>query len=98
MKIVKLDGRFAGYPKWQYALQFPLRGSHKLDLYKFSKIISSIYGAEQIHNPEYSKGSAWDTPYWIYNDSWRLDRKRGRILFKNQADITMTMLKAEVDQ
>lgn len=94
MKIINLDGRFAGYPRWKYALQFK-KGKHHFhwdeEYYKVRDIVESVHGPNATPNPE-RETNIWAN-YWIYNENWLIDTKRRRILLKNQADISMIMLK-----
>lgn len=96
MKVIKLDRRYAGFPKWNYALQFPIRGrlSEKTGIYKYARILHDTYGPDTTANPNRAVGD-WSKPYWIHNEFYHKDIKRGRIYLKNQADITMLLLKID---
>lgn len=93
MKIVKLDRRYAGFPTWKYAVQFPLRTqNYRKEYFKYKNAFQAMYGADAERNPDrdimdHSK------PIWLYNEHWRADFKRQRILVKDQAVISMIMLK-----
>lgn len=94
MKVIKLDGRHAGFPKWKYALQFRKGNNHwnwDQEYYKVREIVESMHGPHSTKNPEVET-NIW-APYYIYNENWLIDSKRRRILLKNQADISMIMLK-----
>ena len=93
MKVIKLDRRYAGFPKWNYMIQFPVRGRDKhKDYFRYQRAFKDLYGADTDHNPDREVGD-WSKPYWIYNDHWHADFKRQRIVFKDQAVMSMIMLK-----
>ena len=94
MKIVKLDRRYAGFPKWKYALQFPLRNhNYRKEYSKYKNAFQALYGADAYTNPEFNLDNRHTTPRWIYNQHWYGDFERQRILVKDQALITMIQLK-----
>lgn len=96
MKIVKLDRRYAGFPKWKYAIQFPLRNhNYRKEWFAYKNAFQALYGPDAERNPDravmdYSK------PVWLYNEHWYGDFERQRILVKDQALITMISLKITV--
>lgn len=93
MKVIKLDRRYAGFPKWQYAIQFPLKGREKHKAYfVYARAFKDIYGNDTTANTDREVGD-WSKPFWIYNENWHADFKRQRIFFKDQAVMSMIMLK-----
>ena len=98
MKVIKLDRRYAGYPKWKYACQFPLSNhQYRKEYFAFKKVFRDLYGDDARPNPDYPAQQE-GAPRWIYNEHWASDYKRQRILVKDQALISMIMLKIPVDR
>ena len=96
MKIVKLDRRYAGFPTWKYAIQFPLRNhNHRQGYFKYKNAFQAMYGPDAQMNPDRDIMD-FTKPSWIYNEHWRADFKRQRILVKDTALITMIQLKMTV--
>lgn len=93
MKVIKLDRRYAGFPKWKYACQFLVRyaGGRK-EYFDFKQAFRDTYGLDVVANADRATGD-YSKPMWIYNEHWAADYKRQRILFNDQAVITMIMLK-----
>lgn len=93
MKIRKLDRRFAGFPTWKYAIQFPLRhNNNRQSYFKYKNAFQAMYGPDNWINPD-RETMDHSKPMWLYNDHWRCDWKRQRILIKDMALITMIQLK-----
>lgn len=93
MKVIKLDRRYAGFPTWKYAIQFPLRNHNfRQGYFKYKNAFQATYGPDAQMNPDYH-GPTSSGPAWLYSDTWRCDFKRQRILVKDQALITMIRLK-----
>jgi hypothetical protein len=97
MKVIKLDRRYHGFPKWTYACQFPLKSSNgnqdfRREYYKYQNAFHDMYGPDNWINRD-RKPLDHSTPMWLYNENWYADFIRQRIYFKNQADITLIMLK-----
>jgi hypothetical protein len=94
MKVIKLDRRYAGFPEWKYACQFPLRNhQYRKQYFEYKKAFRELYGDDARPNPEYHTAQWGSVPKWIYNEHWRSDYKRQRILVKDQALVSMIMLK-----
>lgn len=94
MKVIKLDRRYAGFPKWTYACQFPLNNHNfRKEYFAYKDVFSQVYGPDATRNPDYHPGTWGDHPTWFFNDNWHCDFTRQRILFKDQAVISMIMLK-----
>ena len=90
MKFIKLNHRYANYPKWKFALEFGTYKSQKLQRVKYAAAFRNLYGPSTRFNPEYSM---FDTkPYYLFNDNWYNDEKRGRICFNNESDVTAVTL------
>ena len=99
MKVIKLDRRYAGFPKWKYACQFPVRNhQYRKEYFKFKKVFRDLYGDDAKPNPDYDPSAVGNQHRWLYNENWTSDYKRQRILVKDQALISMIMLKMPVDQ
>lgn len=93
MKVIKLDRRYAGFPEWKYACQFPLKNhNYRQGYFKYKNAFQAMYGPDAQQNPDYH-GPLSTGPAWLYSDTWRCDFRRQRILVKDQALITMIRLK-----
>ena len=93
MKVIKLDRRYAGFPKWKYACQFPLKNHYlRKEYFAYQRVFHDMYGPDAYINPEYH-GPLSDVPGWLYSEHWHADFPRQRILFNNQAVISMIALK-----
>jgi hypothetical protein len=93
MKVIKLDRRFAGFPIWKYAIQFPLRNhNYRKEYFTYKNAFQKMYGPDTWTNPDRATMD-FSKPMWLYNEHWRCDFKRQRILVKDQALITMIQLK-----
>ena len=93
MKVIKLDRRYAGFPEWKYACQFPLTNHNfRREYFKYHREFQGLYGPDSYINPDYH-GPLSTVPGWIRSDTWRADFPRQRILVKDQALITMIRLK-----
>ena len=94
MKVIKLDRRYAGYPEWRYACQFPLKNHNfRKEYFDYRAVFQSIYGPDAVLNEKYNPAEWGDHPKWEFNKHWRADFPRQRILVKDQALITMIRLK-----
>lgn len=93
VKVIKLDRRYAGFPQWKYACQFPLKNhNYRKEYFTYHRAFREIYGADAETNPDRKIGDH-GKPFWIYNEHWHADFERQRILFNDQAVISMIMLK-----
>ena len=93
MKVIKLDRRFVGFPNWKYAVQFPLRNhNYRKEYFTYKNAFQAMYGDDYWANPD-REVMDFTKPTWLYNEHWRADFKRQRILVKDQALITMIQLK-----
>lgn len=90
MKIIKLDKRYAGSKKWNYALHFGTRRADQLDRYKWAKKFTKLYGASTWLNPD--RKPFGPEPMWLHSEDWYNDDKRGRIYYKNESDLTAIVL------
>lgn len=94
MKIVKLDRRYAGFPKWRYALQFPLRNhNYRKEYFKYKKAFHAMYGPDAQVNPEYETAQWGTVPKWLYSEHWYTSFNRQRIYYNDPAIMTMIALK-----
>ena len=79
-------------------IQFPKtrrRGSFQNDYFKYHRAFLSIYGPDSTPNTDREVGD-WSKPFWIRNENWHADFERQRILFKDQAVMSMILLKITV--
>ena len=91
--MIKLDRRFVGFPNWKYAVQFPLRNhNYRKEYFTYKNAFQAMYGDDYWANPD-REVMDFTKPTWLYNEHWRADFKRQRILVKDQALITMIQLK-----
>lgn len=94
MKVIKLDRRYAGFPKWKYACQFPHKNHNfRKEYFAYKRVFQELYGPDATLKPDYNPAHWGDNAKWIFNDNWHCDFTRQRILFNNQALISMVMLK-----
>lgn len=100
MKVIKLDGRYRGFPKWKYAVEFSHkdRNHHGSREYNgYCRQFAEIYGPAVAYNPEWTVGKAFIENRWIYNEEWTSDYESRRIYYKNPAVISWISLQLEVD-
>ena len=96
MKILKLDGRFANYPRYKYALQFHGRTKRAImigeERKQYAKIFEKFYGPARIKNPDYDRGRM----HWMFenidNPQWMFDKKHNRIYYQDESVLSMVML------
>lgn len=86
MKIIKLDGRFRYYPEFDRALRYSW--TEEQAARQITAWLYTQYGAWQ----ELKHDTEKDTIRTVLNPMWRVDKKKRRIYFKNQADISMALL------
>ena len=91
MKIMKLDRRNAGFPKWKYALDFGRKIRDITPRAEYAREFFKMYGPDATLNPDREPGD-FSKPFWLHNENWSNDNRRGRIYFNNEADITFIEL------
>ena len=91
MKIIKLDKRYAGYPKWKYALDFGTRKADKVNKAKYLRAFGKIFGRDRWPNPDPTV-SYFSKDWYLFNENWYNDMKRGRILCNNESDLSAVLL------
>lgn len=91
MKVIKLDGRYAGFPKWKYALDFGTRKHGKLSRMKYAVGFKRLFGPDRWANPD-TTVSVFSRNWYLFNDNWSNDVKRGRILYNNESDLSAVLL------
>jgi len=96
MKILKLDGRFANYPKYKCALQFKGKTKRAITLCaerkKYAEAFEKLYGSARIKNPEYISGiTHWYLQY-IDNPQWMFDKSKNRIYYQDESVLSMVLL------
>lgn len=85
MVVTKLNGNYAGYPKWKFALEFPKNKAGKLERFQYVRLFIQLYGEDRTP-------SKTPTKYYDWNQHWYNDVKRNRINFNNESDITAIRL------
>ena len=94
MKVIKSDGRYKYFNQgFGVILEFRIKVRPERDQYfKMYKAVESVYG-------EYRK-IVPATGRYAFNDHYRVntmsDQKRRRIYLKDEAEVTLLLLKAEV--
>jgi len=91
MKVIKLDRRYAGFPKWKYALDFGKHKHGKLPRQKYAVGFKKLFGPDRWTNPD-TTVSVFSREWYLYNENWANDVKRGRILYKNESDLSAVLL------
>jgi|APCry1669188970_1035186.scaffolds.fasta_scaffold00115_58 hypothetical protein len=96
MQILKLDGRFANYPRYKYALQFRGRTVRAVafctERKEYAKIFEKFYGPARIKNPDFdAEKSRWLGQY-MDNPQWMFDKKHNRIYYQDESVLSMVML------
>jgi hypothetical protein len=96
MKILKLDGRYANFPKYKCALQFRGRTKRAImfgeERKEYAKIFEKFYGPARMKNPDYEPGkSHWFLTH-IDNPLWMFDKKHNRIYYQDESVLSMVML------
>jgi len=96
MKILKLDGRFANYPRYKYALQFRGKTMRQItrceERKEYAKIFEKIYGPSRIKNLDYEQGKSHWWLTHIDNPQWMFDKKHNRIYYQDESVLSMVML------
>lgn len=88
MKLIKLDRRYHGFPKWSHALEFTKHEIH-FRVRKngpYLKAFREIYGEDHWYSPEPGNMFQW-------NENWRWDVKHRRIYFKDPSAMSFIELK-----
>jgi hypothetical protein len=92
MKLIKLDRRYHGFPKWTSALQFTkqeMTFRHK-KYRPYVNAFADTYGPDHKFNPQ---ADIFSRDYHIWNDNWHWDYRRRRIYFKDPSVMTFIELK-----
>ena len=96
MKILKLDGRFANYPRYKYALQFRGRTQRQItrceERKQYAAVFEKIYGPARIKNPDFVQGVSYWFLMHIDNPLWMFDKKHNRIYYQDESFLSMVML------
>jgi hypothetical protein len=91
MKVIKLDKRYAGFPKWKYALDFGKHKYGKLPRQKYAVGFKKLFGPDRWANPD-TTVSVFSREWYLYNENWANDVERGRILYNNESDLSAVLL------
>jgi len=92
MKLIKLNRKYHGFPRWAYALEFSKRdtlANHRNHV-PYLKAFTEIYGKDQWYDP--SPAVPWYDSI-KRNENWRYDMKRRRIYFKDPSVMSFVELK-----
>jgi hypothetical protein len=96
MRILKLDRRFANYPRYKYALQFRGRTVRQIafcaERKEYAKVFEKLYGPSVMKNPDYIPGVSHYFLYNIDNPQWMWDKKHNRIYYQDESVLSMVML------
>ena len=90
MKLIKLDRRYHGFPKWLHALEFTKRECHLMNLkhITYKKAFREIYGEDRWFDPDPNLSYGYKT-----NENWAYDNRRRRIYFNDPSILTFIELK-----
>lgn len=93
MKVIKLDRRYHGFPKWTHALEFTKHEVHFRHRKNgpYVKAFREMYGDDHWYNPE--TVDVFSRDWILWNDNWRWDAKHRRIYFKDPSIMTFIELK-----
>jgi hypothetical protein len=87
MKVVKLDRRYANYPKFTHAIKY---GKHeKIKNQSLHLVIRNALTDQYGPDFTWASGASFEKEY---NDNWAHNRKRQMIYFKDEAMISHIML------
>lgn len=91
MKAIKLNGNFAGYPQWRYALQFGRPHKEKVregrERAHYAALFQRLYGpSSDIYRDANGRYQH------VHNENWRNDTLRSRIYYRNESDLTAILL------
>lgn len=92
MKVIKLDRRYHGFPKWTHALEFTKHEVHFRHRKNgpYLKAFRETFGPDHEFNKDvdiYSKN------WHIWNENWRWDSKHRRIYFNDPSIMSFIELK-----
>lgn len=92
MKLIKLNRKYHGFPKWTYALEFTKREAQSIrhNHVPYIKAFTEIYGKDQWYDP--SPAVPWYDSI-KRSEHWCYDIKRRRIYFKDPSVMTFVELK-----
>ena len=88
MKYTKLNGKYAGFPRWRFMMQFPRNMLGRQAMFSRARDFTLALGPSLTWNSELVNGS-----YYKLNEHWHLDTKRHRIYFADEGIITLILLK-----
>jgi hypothetical protein len=92
MKVIKLDKRYAGFPKWKYAIQFPGHRKYaNLKRLEYAKGFRKVFGPDRQKNPDQTV-SVFSREWYIWNENWWDDPFHQRIYFNNESDMSAVLL------
>lgn len=93
MKAIKLNGNFAGYPRWRYALQFGKphkeKAAERRERMKYAALFQKLYGPSVSQKPDLTSFLGYSI---VANENWFNDAKRSRIYYSNESDLTAILL------
>lgn len=92
MKIIKLDGRYAGGSKWKFAIQFAGTAKQsRTERTRYQLAFRRLYGNDRELNPDKTV-PIFSREWYLWNENWRLDLKHNRIYFNNEGDVSAVLL------
>ena len=90
MKVIKLDRRYHGFPRWTHALQFTRREVHPRyrEHMPYVTAFMEVFGKHRTLNQD---ENSWEV--WTNNPDWDFDVTRRRIYIKDPNIMTFIQLK-----
>lgn len=96
MKILNLDGRYAHFSRYKYALQFRGKTTRTImfneERKRYAAVFEKLYGPANIQNPYYVQGKSHWSLMYIDNPQWMWDKKHNRIYYKDESVLSMVLL------
>jgi hypothetical protein len=96
MKILKLDRRYANFPKYKCALQFRGRTVRQIafcaERKEYAKVFEKFYGPARIKNPDFDPSRTHWSLQNIDNPLWMFDKSKNRIYYQDESVLSMVML------
>ena len=90
MKVIKLDRRYHGFPRWTHALQFTKREVHPRyrEHMPYVRAFFDTFGENRTYNTDLNSCEPW-----AQNPNWNYDVKRRRIYIKDPNIMTFIQLR-----
>jgi len=81
MKITRLDGRYSGYPKFRYRIDFEFYEQAKMA--QITRAFYNIYGADEALWGSRQKEDPWSVHYY---------RNKRQLYYLNESQLTLALL------